>query len=53
MNMKKIYVKPAMTIMELETISMLCVSGTQSDSYDGSSSITGPDYGGEGDGEDY
>lgn len=51
--MKKTYVRPTMTVVEMETSAMLCVSGTQSDSYETEKTFAGPEYGGDGNGKDY
>lgn len=52
MEKKKMYISPNISIIELEGImSMAAVSKTQTDSPDGSET-EGPEWGGDGDGED-
>ena len=50
--MKETYLKPTITVLNIELSEILCVSSTGGYDYNGSHTET-PDYGGEGDGDDY
>lgn len=51
-TMKETYLKPAITVLDVEPSEIICVSGTFGSDYNGNDTDT-PDYGDEGDGEDY
>lgn len=52
--MKKTYMKPAIAVVEMGAVAMLCVSYTSTSSYDSEETFSdGPVFDGEGDGEDY
>lgn len=50
--MKKVYIKPLITTVLMDNF-CLDITSTQVDSYNGQSSNDGPQYEGEGEGDDY